>query len=140
LITTILVTQTVPATLLFWLTLISMCLCGLSGAILSGGLFGLAAMFPPSYTGALMNGQGVAGLFVALASLLTTLGAAPIDTCTDDGANNDDDSCPQGINYSALVYFIISTMILFSCISTYFVLQKLHFTRYCKIHHYFSLF
>ena len=27
-------------------------------AILSGGLFGLAAVFPPRYTGTLMNGQG----------------------------------------------------------------------------------
>ncbi len=128
LITTLLVTQTVEANLLFWLTLISAMICGICGAILSGGLFGLAAMFPSTYTGALMNGQGIAGLTVAVASILTTLAAAPIDTCSDDNGN--DDGCPQEINYSALFYFIIATFILLACAFAYFGLQKLHFTRY----------
>lgn len=39
-VTTILVSQDVDATLLFWLTLISAFLSGICGAILSAGLFG----------------------------------------------------------------------------------------------------
>ncbi len=129
LITTILVTQTVDPVGLFYVTLLSTCMCGICGAILSGGLFGLGAMFPPAYTGALMSGQGVAGLIVSVASILTTLAAAPIDVCTDDKAVEDDDSCPQNINYSALAYFIISTLILLSCAGAYLILGKLEFTK-----------
>jgi len=128
LITTIMVTQTIDPSLLFWITLISLCMCGICGAILSGGLFGLGAMFPGAYTGALMNGQGLAGLTVAVAGILTTFAAAPIDYCGDDGASNDD-GCPQNINYSALAYFIISTIVLLTCAVAYLFLGRLQFTK-----------
>lgn len=113
---------------LFFLTLLSNCLCGICGAILSAGLFGLAAMFPPMYTGALMNGQGLAGLVVAVSSVVTIAAAAPIDYCDDDAT--DDGSCPEKLDYSALAYFIIATMILLSCISTYIWMARLPFTKY----------
>ena len=114
--------------LLFWITLISACLCGCFGAILSGGLFGLGAMFPPAYTAALMTGQGVAGLTVAVSSMLTSLATTPVDECSDDNAGDDGD-CVQSVNYSALAYFIIATLILLSCIIAYLGLGNLEFTK-----------
>ncbi|RYY89096.1 hypothetical protein EON63_01385 [archaeon] len=57
-ITTLLVgIQDIDPTLLFFVTLLSAFCSGMVGALLSGGLFSLGAMFPPSYTGALMNGK-----------------------------------------------------------------------------------
>lgn len=65
-VTTILVIiQDIQHTLLFIVTLLSALMCGICGSILSSGIFGLGAMFPPAYTAALMNGQGLAGLFVS---------------------------------------------------------------------------
>lgn len=125
LITTILVSQTIDPDLLFIITFISTCLCGLCGALLSGGLFGLGAMFPPAYTGALMNGQGLAGLVVSVAGVLTTVAVDPIDTCTDQN----DDSCDESMNYSAFAYFLIATIILLTCIVAYLFLGKLSFTK-----------
>lgn len=115
-------------TLLFWITLLSTCLCGTFGAILSAGLFGLGAMFPPVYTAALMNGQGVAGLTVAVSSLLTSLATSAIDECSDDNAGDDGD-CEQTINYSALAYFLIATILLVSCIFAYLALDHFQFAR-----------
>ena len=129
LVNTILVTvQDIDPTLLFWLTLISCCLCGLFGAVLSGGLFGLGAMFPPVYTAALMNGQGVAGLTVAVSSLLTSLGTSAVDSCSDDNAGDDGD-CPQTLDYSALAYFIIATLILGTCIFAFLGLNQFQYAR-----------
>eukprot|EP00428_Durinskia_dybowskii_P075318 CAMPEP_0170400802 /NCGR_PEP_ID=MMETSP0117_2-20130122/24685_1 /TAXON_ID=400756 /ORGANISM="Durinskia baltica, Strain CSIRO CS-38" /LENGTH=470 /DNA_ID=CAMNT_0010657561 /DNA_START=133 /DNA_END=1545 /DNA_ORIENTATION=- len=129
-ITSILVTiDDIDPNLLFWITLISACLCGSFGAILSGGLFGLGAMFPPAYTSALMNGQGVAGLTVAVSSMLTSLATSPIDDCSDDNAGDDGD-CSQSIDFSALAYFIIATLILGSCVFAFLALNQFSFARY----------
>ena len=126
LVTTILVTISSSANLLFWVTLFQTTLCGVCGAILSGGLFGLGAMFPPAYTGALMSGQGLAGLIVSLANVLTLLASSPTDECGD----SDTTECSDfSVDYSALAYFIIATVILGFCGVAFFVLQNLNFTK-----------
>ena len=112
---------------LFYITLLSTCVCGVCGAILSGGLFGLAAVMPPVYTGAVMNGQGLAGLTVSVASILTTLAAPPADTCNDDGA--DDGKCDYKTDFSALAYFIIATVALLTCVGVFEILCQLPFTQ-----------
>ena len=130
-LTTFFVTQKdVDPNLLFWMTLLSLTMCGLCGAVLSSGLFGLGAMLPPAYTGALMNGQGLAGLIVASSSMLTLLSDhSNKDFCDDDDAGDDDgDECPQEIDYSALAYFIIATVILLTCMMAYWTLKRLPFT------------
>uniref|UniRef100_A0A8C7RYE2 Solute carrier family 29 member 2 n=1 Tax=Oncorhynchus mykiss TaxID=8022 RepID=A0A8C7RYE2_ONCMY len=43
------------------------------GAVLQGSLFGLVGMLPPKYSTLFMSGQGLAGIFAALASLLSIL-------------------------------------------------------------------
>ena len=85
------------------------------------------ASFPPEYTGALMNGQGLSGLIVALLSLLTSLAGSEIDVCEDDA--NNDDSCESSISYSTLAYFLIATFVLVSCIGLFIVLMKLSITK-----------
>lgn len=126
LLTTIFVTLNINPSLLFWVTLMLTFVCGVCGAILSGGLFGLAAMFPPSYTGAVMTGNGIAGLVASLSAIVTTLGQSD-STCTDD----DSSSCDNfRIDYSALAYFLISALILISCIIGYLLLEQLTFTKY----------
>lgn len=118
---------TVDPTLLFFLTLLSACLCGLCGATLSGGLFSLGAMFPAAYTGALMNGQGLAGLIVSVSALLTSLAGSPSDDCSDD--NTDDSNCSQSVDFSALAYFLIATFILITCVFAFRSLMTMKYTQ-----------
>ena len=132
-VTTILVTIQVEGNVLFGVTLLSTLLCGLCGATLSAGLFGLGALLPPSYTGNLMTGQALAGLLVSLSSLLTTL-ASHDDTCVivDDVVEyyGGKTECKHKISYSALFYFIIATFVLISCIQCFLVMFRLKFTQY----------
>ena len=120
--------ENIDPSLLFGLTLISACMCGLFGAALSGGLFSLAAMLPPAYTGAIMSGQGLAGLTVAVSALLTSLATPAVDDCNDD-SQDDGEECTQSISYSALAYFMIATFILLTCSMAYFYLKKMSFTK-----------
>lgn len=131
-LTTVLVLIDIDPTLLFVITLLSTCVCGVCGAVLSGGLFGFAGVFPPQYTSALMSGQGLAGLVVSVSSILTILAAKRVDTCSDDG-NTDDGNCSYSIDYSALAYFIIATIVLLTCAASFAVLYKLPFSKYVML-------
>ncbi len=116
---------------LFWLTFFSCVLCGLFGAFLNAGFFSLGAVFPPSYTGAMMSGQGLAGLTVSLSSIITQAAGPMVDgycsTAEDDGV----ETCPEySINYSAFSYFLIATITLLLSVTFFFVLMKLPFTIY----------
>ena len=53
-------------------------------ALTSIGVFGLASMFPPIYTQAVMSGQGLAGAVVAISQMLTLIaGSAKKSTDTN---------------------------------------------------------
>ena len=131
LITTAMVVVEIDPNLLFWITLISIFLCGLCGAIQGGGIYGLAANFPPAYTGALMNGQGLAGLIVATSSVLTTLITKDSTFCDSATSGEGFGSCGNfAIDNSALTFFAIGTIVLASCIGAFFVLRRLEFARY----------
>lgn len=126
-ITTLFVSIDIEGNLLFWLTLIFTFATGILGAVSSSGLFGLGAMFPPVYTGALMTGQGLAGLTVSISEILTLLAGPASDDCGDD--NNDGaDECSFSVDFSALAYFIIATFVLITCISAYLLICNLPFT------------
>jgi equilibrative nucleoside transporter 1/2/3 len=124
-ITTILVLVTVDATSIFFITLLSTFICGLCGSVLSGGLFGYAAVFPPSYTGALMSGQGLGGVTVSLASLLTIAATKRVDYCSDD----DEGTCDTTTDWSAFMFFTTATIILLSCIVAFWTLEALPFSK-----------
>jgi equilibrative nucleoside transporter 1/2/3 len=113
--------------ILFWVTTMCCIGCGLSGAFLNAGFFGLSGIFPQSYTGAMMSGQGLAGLSVALTGLITqAAGPVPDGYCS---TGDDAPPCQEyAVNYSAFSYFLIATIVLVSCIALFFVLMKLPFT------------
>ncbi len=133
-LTTILVLTDIDPNLLFWITLLCCIGCGASGAFLNAGFFSLSGVFPPSYTGAMMSGQGLAGFSVALTGLLTQM-AGPVQDgfCTSTDTTTDDTAAPaecvdDTTNWSAFSYFTISTVVLASCIVLFFILMKLPFT------------
>jgi hypothetical protein len=128
------IVEDIDGYLLFWITFLSSCMNGLAGAILSAGLFSLGGCLPQTYTSALMTGQGLAGLSVAVAGIFTqAVGPAPEGWCKDSSDSSADDgaSCLQyTISYSALSYFLIATVVLASCAILFYVLVKLPFTEY----------
>jgi equilibrative nucleoside transporter 1/2/3 len=129
LLTTALVGVTnIDGNVLFYVTSLCACLCGLCGAMLSSGLYGLAAMLPPTYTAALMSGNGMAGFVVSAAGLLTTAAAKSLVTCDDEETAND--SCKQEISYSALAYFLIATIVLMANVLCFSILKRLPIVRF----------
>lgn len=134
-LTTSFVLFSMDGVLLFWLTLLSTCLCGFFGAFLSAGLFGLGAILPPQYTGALMTGQGLAGLSVSVSSLLTTYVAGSTTSCSPDSIDGTGDtvfsSCNTDyIDYGAFAYFLMATIVLFMCMILFILLERLPFTQH----------
>ena len=132
--TALVLVEDINGYVLFWVTFLSSSANGLAGAILSGGLFSLGGCLPPKYTAALMSGQGLAGLSVALAGIVTQA-AAPMPPGYCDTTSAEDDSeatkCSvYSISYSALSYFLIATIVLISCAVLFFVLVKLPFTEW----------
>ena len=115
---------------LFWLTSFCVTLTGLCGAVLSGGLFSMSAVFPQSYTAALMSGQALAGMVVSVSDLLTSwAGRQPEGFCGDAAAATS--VCHYKINVAAFAYFLIATLILLFAALLVYVLMKLPFA----VHH-----
>lgn len=102
-----------PGTM-YSLTLFGVLLTGISGATLFGDLFGLAANFTPAETQAIMAGNGVAGLAVAIIRLVTK--ASLPET-------------PVGIATSALIYFLLAAAVVVSCILGLYILLGLPYTK-----------
>lgn len=49
------------------------CVCAACGAVLQASLFGMVGLFPPRYRMLFMSGQGLAGIFAAVAMLLSII-------------------------------------------------------------------
>lgn len=129
-LTTVFVVIDMSPSTLFFLTLTSTSLCGFFTAFLTGGLFGLSAKFPPMYTGAVMTGQGVAGLIVSISSLVTTIAGPSIDDCNDNANGADDTICEFKVDYGAFSYFLLATLVLAVCVALFYVLLQLPITTY----------
>ncbi|KAF3688128.1 Equilibrative nucleoside transporter 2 [Channa argus] len=81
------------------------------GAVLQGGLFGMVSLFPPRYNTLFMSGQGLAGMFAAIAMLCSILSNAEKSS-------------------AALGYFItpcVATLVTLLC---YLLLPHLEFARF----------
>lgn len=117
---------------LFWVMLLAITLSGICGAFLSGGLFSMSAVFPPSYTAALMTGQALAGVVVSASDLLTSLAGAQPDTFCDSTTTTSTPTpiCEYKVSYSALVYFLIATFVLLLAAGLQYVLMRLPFTEH----------
>uniref|UniRef100_A0A8C2TGE9 Solute carrier family 29 member 1 (Augustine blood group) n=1 Tax=Coturnix japonica TaxID=93934 RepID=A0A8C2TGE9_COTJA len=71
LITAIMVKVTMDPLPFFVFTMVSIVFINSFGAMLQGSLFGLAGLLPASYTAPIMSGQGLAGIFAALAMIIS---------------------------------------------------------------------
>jgi hypothetical protein len=123
-ITTILVLvppDSIDGHTLFAITIPTCLIAGLLTAILQGGVFGLAGMFPGAYMQALMAGQGLGGMGVSIAALVTTAAAPPT---VGDATYSD-------VRLSTFVYFLCASIFSFVCVMAYFSLKKLPFA----LHH-----
>jgi equilibrative nucleoside transporter 1/2/3 len=121
--------------LLFGITIFSIFVCGGAGSVLSGALYGLAGQFPQKNTQAIMAGQGLAGIIASMTSLVTVWAGSPQDLCDDDDAADDDDSCDNySIDYSSLTYFIVSSIVVVSCIGSYLYLRGMSITEHYMTH------
>ncbi|XP_053568724.1 equilibrative nucleoside transporter 1 [Bombina bombina] len=98
----------------FTVTMIKIIFINSFGAILQGSLFGLAALFPASYTTPIMSGQGLAGTFAAF-SMICALASG------------------SSLADSAFGYFITACVVILLALMSYFLLHKMEFYQYYTI-------
>ncbi|XP_077341534.1 equilibrative nucleoside transporter 1 [Lithobates pipiens] len=95
----------------FTVTMVKIVFINSFGALLQGSLFGLAALFPASYTAPIMSGQGLAGTFAAFAMICAIASGSELED-------------------SAFGYFITACVVILLALLSYLVLPKLEFYRY----------
>lgn len=95
----------------FNITMATIWFINMFGAILQSSLFGLVGLFPPRYSTLFMSGQGLAGIFAAVAMLLSIFSQA------DSSA-------------AALGYFITPCVATFGTLMCYLLLPHLNFARF----------
>lgn len=88
---------------------ISIALCGVLGfadSIVAGSIYGLAGQLPPVYSGAVMGGNGIAGLFICVLRIITKL------------------TMPDDHYMSGIIYFSVAAFCLLLCIIGYLLILK----------------
>lgn len=111
LITAIMVKVTMDPLPFFVFTMVSIVFINSFGAMLQGSLFGLAGLLPASYTAPIMSGQGLAGIFAALAMIISiSIGAQQ----------------PE----SYIGYFTTACVAIVLAIFSYILLPRMDFFRY----------
>lgn len=103
-----------PDDLSLVLTLVAAGLTGIASALLFGTVLSFVAMLPPDYTTAVMSGNGVGAVFVAVMRIITKA----IFTGSD------------GETESTILYFSIAAAIIFACIISYLSMLKMDFVVY----------
>jgi solute carrier family 29 (equilibrative nucleoside transporter), member 1/2/3 len=129
---------------LFSVTMSLISISAVAVAFVQSGLFGLASAFPPACTQAMMAGQGLAGLVVALASLLTTVSGpgAPLPadcTAATEGTANTTATtaaaaaacAPYVVDSSTAAYFGVATGTLAACAVAFVLLERLPYSKHC---------
>ena len=101
----------------FILSVLSVAVLNICTGIFQGAMFGVAGAVGDRYTQALMLGQGVSGIFVALASVLTKIGKS------------------YDVKASALAYFITACVVISISVAAYSVLFRMPLMQY----HFFRL-
>jgi equilibrative nucleoside transporter 1/2/3 len=93
---------------------------GFGTGVLQGALFGFSAQLPGKFTGALMSGQGLAGIVVSGASFLgTAVGMSDASSGTDK-------------RLLPALFFGMSVLTLFLCTAAYLVMERLPFIAYYR--------
>lgn len=95
----------------FLMTMGMVVVINISSAVMSGGLFGMAGVFPSEYMTAVVSGQALGGIFTALAFILALAYAASPQT-------------------TAFLYFSIGIFIVFLSIVTYIIMERQKFFKF----------
>ncbi|XP_022065321.2 equilibrative nucleoside transporter 2-like [Acanthochromis polyacanthus] len=95
----------------FSVTMATIWFINMFGAVLQGSLFGVVGLFPPRYSTLFMSGQGLAGIFAAVAMLCSIL------TKPDQSS-------------AALGYFITPCVATLGTLMCYLLLPHLEFARF----------
>ena len=103
---------TMPGTTFFVLTIVCAMLAGITCAGIQAGVYGIGGTLPPRYTQAIMSGQALGGVIVALSSVL--FGFLP---SIEDGAAG---------------YFITAVVVLLACLITVKILPSLDFMAHYR--------
>ncbi|XP_065371053.1 equilibrative nucleoside transporter 1 [Calliphora vicina] len=98
----------------FWITMISVVLLNMANGIYQNTIYGMVATLPIKYTGAVVLGSNISGLFAAIVQICSTYIFSSYRT-------------------SAIYYFITAMLILLICFDTYFALPLNKFYRYYEI-------
>lgn len=98
----------------FDITIGSVVIMNAATAILSGGLFGIAGLFPSEYMTAVVSGQALGGIFSALAEIVTL-------TFADDPKK------------SAFIFFMIGNVVLVICLILYIMMSKTVYFKYFTV-------
>jgi len=98
-----------------WLTLTGVLITGCATAVLFGSVLGMSALFPPSYTGAVMSGNGIAGLVSIFLRIITKV-SLPNST--------------RGLKFSSMLFFGLAAFTILICVVSFVVLLKLPVTQY----------
>jgi equilibrative nucleoside transporter 1/2/3 len=105
----------------FAVTLLTVFLMNAASSIFQSSTFGFAGVLPNNYTSSVMSGQAVAGVFAAVASLLSQVISSSVQG----------EQSPQTIADSAYGYFSLACLVLVVCLVSVFFLSKMPF-----VHHY----
>ncbi|KAL5284490.1 ent-3 family protein [Megaselia abdita] len=98
----------------FWITMISVIILNMANGIYQNTVYGMVATLPIKYTGAVVLGSNISGLFTSLISLAS-------------GVIFDH---PRT---AAIYYFITAMFVLLLCFDTYFALPLNRFYRYNEL-------
>jgi len=98
-----------------WLVLFGGFITGCAASTLFGAIAGLAALFPPENTVAIMIGNGVAGIVTAFLRIITKL-SFPRDS--------------EGLQKSAFIFFGISAFMIAICIMSYLIMIRLEYFQF----------
>ncbi|XP_073320592.1 equilibrative nucleoside transporter 2-like [Pagrus major] len=104
--------QMLPDTF-FSVTMATIWFINMFSAVLQGSLFGVVGLFPPRYSTLFMSGQGLAGIFAALAMLISIL------------SNRKENNTSE-----ALGYFITPCVATLGTLLCYLLLPHLEFARF----------
>ncbi|KAI7870168.1 nucleoside transporter-domain-containing protein [Spinellus fusiger] len=105
----------------FWFTLLLLVITGVSTAFAQVAVFAEASCLPPKYMQAVMSGQGVSGVAVAIFSILSAL-VGSTDTTPDE----------EAVTRSAFLYFTTALVITLASLVGRFVIAKHPFYIYQK--------
>lgn len=95
----------------FWITMISVVLLNMVNGIYQNTIYGMVATLPVKYTGAVVLGSNISGLFASIISICSSYIFTSQRT-------------------SAIYYFITAMLVLLICFDTYFALPLNKFYRY----------